>query len=148
MPTPIHTVESSVFSIRHNIEITDCFALRNYTIGIVRGIKHAELCTQGMNSIQVYPYSSTMFELLAKHKIDMLISSKVNGILMAKKMNLTSIKLFSPPLNRFNVYHYLHTKNKDLVPKINKVLLEMTNSGELEKIEKSTIEKIFNTSAP
>ena len=64
VPTPLYYIESSVFTRKYDLKITDCSALSNYSIGIVRGIKHAELCTEGMNNVQVFPYSSIMLKLL------------------------------------------------------------------------------------
>ena len=45
VPTPINYIEPSVFSSKHDFKITDCSSLKNHTIGIVRGVRHAELCT-------------------------------------------------------------------------------------------------------
>ncbi len=51
VPTPINYIEQSVFSKKHEFEVTDCPALQGYQIGIVRGVKHSQLCTQGMENV-------------------------------------------------------------------------------------------------
>lgn len=143
VPTPIYYIEPSVFSRKYDFTVTDCSALNNYTLGIVRGVKHAELCTQGMSNVQIFPYNKVMLELLDADKIDMVIISKISGLLMVKELNIKTIYPLSPPLSRRYVYHYLHEKNKNLVPKINKVLIGMKKSGELAELREKAIEKLF-----
>jgi len=53
VPTPINYIEPSVFSKKHDFEVTDCTTLQGYRIGIVRGVKHSQICTQGMDKVFV-----------------------------------------------------------------------------------------------
>ena len=139
VPTPINYIEPSAFSKKYNFKITGCTALKNYRIGIVRGIKHAELCTKGMKNIQVFTYSTKMMELLDANRFDIAITAKFNGLFLSKKLNMKSIHPLTPPLSRLMVYHYLHKKHKKIASKLDKVLIEMKESGELEMIREKAI---------
>jgi len=143
VPTPINYIEPSVFSKNHNFKITDCANLKDYNIGIVRGVRHAELCTNGMDRVKVFNNSIKMMELLNANRIDIVITARINGLMLSKKMNLKSIHPLSPPLNRMLVYHYVHIKHKDLVTKLDKVIIEMQKSGELEILREKAIQKLF-----
>ena len=143
VPTPVNYIEPSVFSKKYNFKITDCSALKKYNIGIVRGVKHAELCTKGMNNIRVFTYSTKMMKLLDANRVDIAITAKINGLLLSKKMGMKSIHALSPPLSRMMVYHYLHEKHRDLVPKLDKVLIEMKESGELEILRNKAIKRLL-----
>ena len=145
VPTPINYIEPSVFSKNYNFTITDCSALKNYTVGIVRGVRHAELCTKGMDKVQVINYSVKMMELLDADRVDIAITAKINGLVLVKKMGVESIHPLSPPLSRMMVYHYVHEKNKQLVPKIEKVIVEMLLSGELELLREKAIKTLLKT---
>ena len=130
VPTPINYIEPSVFSKNHKFKITNCSALKNYSIGIVRGVKHAELCTKGMDYVHAFSHSTKMMDLLDLGRIDIVITAKINGLLLREEMGMKSIHPLFPPLSRKLVYHYLHEKHKELVTKIDKVFIEMKESGE------------------
>jgi len=143
VPTPINYIEPSVFSKKHNFKITDCAALKNYSVGIVRGVRHAELCTRGMDKVQVINYSVKMMELLDADRVDIAITAKTNGLVLIKKMGVESIHPLYPPLSRMMVYHYVHEKNKELVPEIEKVIIGMQRSGELEILREKGLKTLL-----
>jgi len=143
VPTPINYIEPSVFAKHYNFKITNCAALKKYNVGIVRGVKHAELCTKGMNNVHTFNFSTKMMELLDAKRIDIAITARINGLLLSKKMGMESIQPLSPPLSKKMVYHYVHEKHKSLVSKINKVFIEMKKSGELEMLRKKAIKTLL-----
>jgi len=143
VPTPINYIEPSVFSKKHEIEITDCPALQGYQIGIVRGVKHAQLCTQGMENIFVGDDLTGVMRMLNAGRVDLLITARINGLLMAKELKLDAIKPLSPPLSRFWVYHYLHKSHKELVSRIDDVFKAMQQSGELEALHAKALQKLL-----
>jgi polar amino acid transport system substrate-binding protein len=143
VPTPINYIEPSVFSKRHEFEVTDCAALQGYQIGIVRGVKHSQLCTQGMQNVIAGDDLTAVMRMLNAGRVDLLITARINGLLMAKKLGLDAIKPLSPPLSRFWVYHYLHERHKDLVPTIDNVFKAMQESGDLEALRAQAVKKLL-----
>jgi ABC-type amino acid transport substrate-binding protein len=142
-PTPINYIEPSVFSKKHEFGVTDCAALQGYQIGIVRGVKHSQLCTQGMENVIAGDNLTGVMRMLNAGRVDLLITARINGLLMAKELKLDAIKPLSPPLSRFWVYHYLHKSHKDLVPKIDNVFKAMQESGELEALRAEAVQKLL-----
>jgi len=145
VPTPINYIEPSVFSKKYDFKVTGCSGLKDYSIGIVRGVKHAELCTEGMSNVQVLFDSTKMMELLDVERIDIAITARINGLWLTKKMNMKSVHPLSPPLSRMSVYHYLHKKHKKLVPEIDKIFAEMKENGELETLREKSIETLLKS---
>ncbi len=143
VPTPINYIEPSVFSKKHDFKVTECSDLFGYNIGIVRGVKHAELCTKGFDRVQVLKASTQMMKLLDAERLDIVITAKINGLLLIKKMNMQSIRPLSPPLSRMWVYHYLHEKHKKIVPEIDKIFAEMKESGELQMLREKAIDMLL-----
>ncbi len=143
VPTPINYIEPSVFSKKHNFTVADCTELKDYNISIVRGVKHSELCTEGMKNVFIANNSTEMLKMLDSDMVDILITAKINGLLLAKKMNMKSIYPLIPPLSRRLVYHYLHEKHRELVPKIDKIFLEMKESGELKMLRKRAFDSLL-----
>ena len=143
VPTPINYIEPSVFSKKHKFEVTDCAALQGYQIGIVRGVKHSQLCTQGMQKVFVGDDLTGVMRMLNAGRIDLLITARINGLLMVKELGLDDIKPLSPPLSRLWVYHYLHERHKGLVPTIDAVFKAMQESGELEALRAQAVQKLL-----
>jgi ABC-type amino acid transport substrate-binding protein len=84
-----------------------------------------------------------VLRMLNARRVDLLITARINGLLMAKELGLDAIKSLSPPLNRFWVYHYLHERHKDLVPTINAVFKAMQESGELEALREQAAQQLL-----
>jgi len=145
VPTPINYIEPSVFSRKLNFNVAGCSELKDYHISIVRGVKHSELCTEGMKNVFIANNSSKMMKMLDAGGPDIIITARVNGLLLIKKMNLKSVFPLSPPLSRRLVYHYLHEKHKNIVPKINKIFIEMKKNGELKRLRDNTIKIMFKS---
>ena len=143
VPTPINYIEPSVFSKKHGFEVTDCAALQDYQIGIVRGVKHAQLCTHGMQNVFVGDDLTGVMRMLDAGRIDLLITARINGLLLAKELRLDAIKPLSPPLSRFWVYHYLHERHKELAPTIDAVFKAMQESGELETLREQAVQQLL-----
>lgn len=143
----IQYIQPTVFSKNENILINGWDSLSKYRIGIIRGFLWME---NGVKNIQEVTRVNTIEQLASMvnlDRIDVFISDKLNGMLILKKMKLDKkIKPLSPPVSeKIKLYHYIHKKHKDLIPKIEKVVQEMTKSGELEalsnKFKKEMLEK-------
>lgn len=146
VPTPINFIEPSVFSIR-SYKIKTCSDLRNLRVGIVRGVKHAELCTKGFKKVKILKHSLELIRVLNEREVDVIITAKFNGIVQVKKLGYQKVKALEPPLSKRPLYHYVHKKHKNLIPAINKAIIEMKKSGEIEKIRKATMKTISKLAA-
>ncbi len=143
VPTPVYYIEPSIFTKQQDIFIPNCFSIKNLSVGIVRGVKHSELCTKDLNNVQVFSYPKTMMKMINAEKIDIGILSKNNGIALLKQLNIDSVKPIEPPLQSIPVYHYLHEQHIEVIPKIDRVLAEMTASGEIEQIKRNAFIDLF-----
>jgi len=146
VPTPINYIEPTAFSKRSNFSVSGCSDLKEHRIGIIRGVKHAENCTEGMKKVHIVNNSRLLMQILHKDRVDIVITARINGLLQIKELNLDSIYAMSPPLSREPVYHYLHEKHEALVPKINLVFKEMKENGTLEKLREQFIGKLLEQS--
>lgn len=142
VPTPFYNDNAVAFTKGKNFIINSCDDLKDYSVSIIRGVKYAEICTAGVKNLTISNDNQEMLKLLDLGRIDVVLTTKTNGLIVAKKLKLTSVKPVSPPLKTLVLYHYLHKKNSDLVPKVNKVLQEMTKSGELDNIKKRVLNEL------
>ena len=75
--------------------------MQGYRIGIVRGVKHSQLCTQGMENVFVGDDLTGVLRMLNAGRVDLLITARINGLLMAKKLGLDAIKPFIAAIEPF-----------------------------------------------
>ena len=143
VPTPINYIEPTAFAKNLNLSVSGCADLKPHRIGIVRGVKHAEDCTRGMENVQVVNNSQLLMQILHRDRVDIVITARVNGLHQLKKLNLDGIHALSPPLSREPVYHYLHKKHAALVPKIDGVFKEMQKDGTLERLREQFVGELL-----
>ena len=108
---------------------------------------HSQLCTQGMENVFVGDDLTGVIRMLDAGRIDLLITARINGLLLAKELRLDAIKPLSPPLSRLWVYHYLHERHKDLIPTIDAVFKAMQESGELETLREQAVQQLLQKAA-
>lgn len=126
-------------------------SLRPYRIGLIRGIKFAEMNTIGMNRYLVSRYQS-LFKMLNQGRIDVAVAPRINGLVSIRKHNQSAITALKPALMNFKLFHYLHRKHRAWVPRIESVIRAMHRSGELaairQQVHELLLEKSISKSEP
>ncbi|GEM_PF-371866 len=143
----INVLEAVAFTRSIRFQPQGWDSLRPYRIGLIRGIKFAENNTVGMNRDLVSRYQS-LFKMLDGGRIDVAVAPKINGLISIRKHNHSAINVMEPALMHFKLFHYLHRKNLDWVPKIEAVLHNMHQSGELQKIRQRIHLTLLETPTP
>jgi len=136
VPTSFINAQHVAFSKILNIQIDGFKSLRPYRVGFNRGMKIAEQNMKGFP--RLYPYSKIkqVFLMLNLERIDIVIAERITGLSYVKRLNLEGIKVLNNPLSDVPLFHYLHKKNWDLIPKLDAVFKDMKKEGVLNKIMK------------
>jgi polar amino acid transport system substrate-binding protein len=134
IPTAINHIEATVFAKNIDYLPVGCASLEGKLIGIVRGVIYAELCTEGLNKMAIFPDSVSLMKSLDKNIVDYVVTARFNGLVQLKKLGINSIIALKPALSKKPLFHYLHKKHADLIPKVNSVIIAMAKSGELNLI--------------
>ena len=136
----INYIEPSVFSKKHDFKVKGWGSITDYNVGIVRGVGTSEDGTRGMKQVQAVTTLEQLMLALAAGRVDVAVSDAFSGLAVVKKLGLEDrIKVLTPPLQKNEIYHFLHEKHRDLVPKVEKMLREMQASGELEQLRTQII---------
>ncbi len=143
VPTPFSYADTVVFSKNHNFEVSGWSSLKDYKVGISRGMKYYEIKLQGAKHIEKVNDNIILMQMLNLDRVDIVVTTGLNGIDQINKMGITSIKALSPYLERVPLYHYLHEKHKDLVPKVDQIIKSMLESGELETLREEIIKELL-----
>ncbi|QGY38599.1 transporter substrate-binding domain-containing protein [Pseudodesulfovibrio cashew] len=139
VPVPINSIDSIAYSLETPMRVDGWDSLKNLRIGIMRGIRYAEIATRDMKHVTTRDSYDQLFDLLRRHRLDVVISSRPEGYWpegywQEKRLGDVGIITNEPPVVSFALYHYLHEKNRELVPAITRVLKSMRESGEMEHI--------------
>lgn len=142
VPTPISYIEPTFFARKNLYLGLKCSDLDGKTVGIVRGVKHGEICAHNYQKTEVANTNALML-LLEHERVEIVITDRISGLLELKRLDFHAISALSPPLERKLTYHYLHEKHAALVPLINNILIEMEKNGELANIRQGVIDKLL-----
>jgi polar amino acid transport system substrate-binding protein len=143
IPVPVNYLDGVVFTKKHVFLIEGWESLKPYSIAIRTGTKFAEKGTNGMNVVK-FVSNDKIFDMVSKGKYDVCVSSLLSGLHQIKTKNLLGINVLKPPVVTLKLYHYLHKKNKNLVPGIRDSLLKMQQEGTIVKIREQFVNQMLN----
>jgi ABC-type amino acid transport substrate-binding protein len=143
---PINFIEGTVFTKSVTFDVTGWDSLRDYRIGVIRGIKFAERHTQGMKTYAVGGYER-LFHMLAAGRFQIAISPRFNGLYQIRRLQIAGLKDLSPAVMRFDLFHYLHRSQADLAARLEPVLRAMAASGALATLRRHVITVMLRRAA-
>jgi polar amino acid transport system substrate-binding protein len=142
---PINYIEPSVFTTTLHFDVRGWNSIREYSIGIVRGVGSSEAGTRGMSRVTAATSMDNVIRMLDAGRFDLVVTDLFSGLVAVKKLNLQSrIYPLSPPLQKIYIYHYLHERHRDLAGKVGKVIQDMEASGELARLRETIIRQVLN----
>ena len=115
-------------------------SLRPYKIGYHRGIQAFERGIKGMQTDSA-PTNELMLVKLQRGRTDIALISNVEARELLAKMNDPSLRILQPPIERVQLYHYVHQKNARLVPRLELVLRQMQADGSIAAIRERALVK-------
>ncbi|MDE5441191.1 transporter substrate-binding domain-containing protein [Bradyrhizobium sp. CSA207] len=141
----INYIEPAVFTTKLHFDVAGWNSIRDYSIGIVRGVGSSEAGTRGMARVTATTSLESMVKMLDADRFDVMVTDFFSGLVAVRKLNLQArIHPLSPPLERISIYHYLHQRHRDLVPKVGKVIEQMDASGELARLRETLIKQVLS----
>ena len=147
---PINYIEPSAFTttLRLDVQGLDVHgwdSIRDYSIGIVRGVGSSEAGTRGMSRVTAATSLENMIHMLDAGRFDLMVTDLFSGRVAVRKLNLQSrISALSPPFERIYIYHYLHQRHRDLARRVEGVIQEMNASGELARLRDRLVRQALN----
>ncbi|MCP3465599.1 MULTISPECIES: ABC transporter substrate-binding protein [unclassified Bradyrhizobium] len=143
----INYIQPSAFATKLRFDVAGWDSIKDYSIGIVRGVGSSENGTRGMSRVTATTNLESLIQMLDADRFDLMVTDLFSGLVAVRKLNLQArIYPLSPPLERIDIYHYLHERHRDLVPKVGKVIEEMTASGELARLREQLVRQVLNES--
>ncbi|MES2319873.1 MAG: transporter substrate-binding domain-containing protein [Pseudomonadota bacterium] len=137
---PVNWFDAVVISRTAHFTPAGWSSLRPYTMGYHRGIQAFERGTKGMKRDPA-PTNELMLLKLQNGRTDIALMSDVEALELLAKMNDASLHILSPALERIQLFHYVHRKNAQLVPRLEAVLRQMAADGTIAAIRERALLK-------
>ncbi|MEH6627736.1 MAG: transporter substrate-binding domain-containing protein [Motiliproteus sp.] len=144
VPVPVNIQDAMVITKQTEFAVNGWDSLKPYTVGIRRGIKFSGKGTEGMTPL-IVDSNESLFKILDAGRTNVIVITRVNGLDMLRQLKIPGIRTLEPPIESYPLYHYLHKKNKHLMPKITVALQEMEKKGLIKKIRARFIAERFGS---
>ncbi|WP_457419657.1 substrate-binding periplasmic protein [Roseateles sp. P5_E7] len=107
--------------------------LRHYSVGAIRGMVYAQDLTENHPALTLTQSPPQLFRMLTAGRLDVAICTTLSAQSAMADLGIKELDV-SPDLARFDLYHYLHVRHKDVAPRIADVIRRMRDSGDLEQL--------------
>lgn len=105
-----------------------------YMVGYIKGWKIFEQHLLSTTQVSMAGDSDQLFAMLDKNRIDIALFDRWMGYALAKKMNMTDIRVVEPPLAVREMFIYLHQRHADKIPAITTALRAIKAEGLYTKV--------------
>jgi polar amino acid transport system substrate-binding protein len=144
VPTPLYLNRIAILTTGAEIDpargwgqFSDCrTCIRN-------GYKFLESKVGGENIHVVSSYEK-MIQLLKNDRVDVGLAEFFDILPTLGKVGMGNVRVLCEPMASNPMYHYLHKRHADLVPRIDAVLRDMVAEGRLKAIELHLMQVHFN----
>lgn len=109
-------------------------SLKPYRIAFINGWKMFEANAQGARVVNKVDKSEQLFRMLDEGRVDLVLYTHADGLLLARNLGLTSVAPLSPALKEVDMYLYLHKKHQALVPKLTQAIRDLKADGSYNRI--------------
>ncbi|NOQ62898.1 MAG: transporter substrate-binding domain-containing protein [Methyloprofundus sp.] len=141
IPTSFFQGKTSAFSKNKNIVLKGWQDLKPYRVAILRGHKIAEIKTRGLN-VEAINTPEELFYFLDRGRADIVIFPYIIAPAYLKKLKLNNIYTLSPPLEEASLYHFLHKKHANLVPKVDHIIQQLLKEGFIDNMTQQVLAEI------
>lgn len=125
------------------VDVTTWEDLKKYRVGVILGIRFAEINAPKKNSFYYYSYTK-LTAALNEGKVDIGIYPQSNGIYQTLLFGEKNIIPIKSPLSKFDLYHYVHKKNQHLVKDLAVIFRRFENDDILENIRQKVLDISFD----
>jgi ABC-type amino acid transport substrate-binding protein len=140
----INHIEPTAFTASLQFAVQGWESLRPYVVGIVRGVGSSEAGVAGLPQVERVADLETLIRMMHAGRLDLFVFDRFSGEVMLRRLRLQDeIRPLVPPLQRIEIFHYLHERHRHLVPRLQRVLAQMQADGELARLRAALIGRML-----
>ncbi len=144
VPTSIGPLDACIFFTKQ-IRYTSLEDLGEYVFVYVIGIKSYDPLLKFFKKSHAVVNQAQSFKMIDLGRADLTATGRIGGLYQLKQLGIKGIYPLDPPMKKYHLYHYLHEGHRDLVPRIDQVLQNLSKTGELERLRTQAVENLFNS---
>lgn len=141
IPVAINQTEPIAVIKRADIHIRDWAGLGSYRIGIVRSIVVYEQRTAGMDVTRLENLEQ-LLGMLDRNRLDVVVGDRLDALAALRNPAFSELHPQATPLETIPLYHYLHKRHRDWLPRLKAVLEKMRRSGRIQFIRNDVISRL------
>ena len=129
---PIYSMSiSAIVRSGSNVNIGSWEEIGDRRIGYPRGYKILDIRTRKLDAVKVSsPTAIVKMVKAGRLEVGLLMQSDAEAL--AKKYG--GVSVLEPPIEVVTLYHYLHVRHRRLAPSLEKVLIQLNDSGRSKEI--------------
>lgn len=137
VPESVFEVRFSAFAINQDVRVEKWDDLKPYAVGTVTGWK---ILVNNIGLVQPREYfvlenAQAMFRMLDMGRLEVAALGYLSGMKVLHELGLGGVvHAVEPPLATRKLYLMLNRKHVDLVPQLNRILLELKADGTVDRI--------------
>lgn len=108
-----------------------------YHVGFVNGWKLFEPIVEGARSVTRVETTEALFELLARDRLDLAFSARIDGLLMGRRLGMRAVCVVPPPVAEVAMYLFLNERHADIVGPVSEVLAAFYETGAMAVIRRA-----------
>ena len=139
---PVNYLQGSAFATNAAFPVNGWYSLKPYRIGIVKGILFAQQGTEGMDVKAADSYQD-LFLLLDRAEVDVIVVTRIKGLVAIRDQKVKGMKELEGLLEQMFLYHYVHKKNKALVPGLEKAFKQMLIDGTIRRLRDEALKNLL-----
>lgn len=108
--------------------------LKPYHVGLINGWKIVEANTTGVRTRTGVKNEEALFTLLEKGRVEVVVIDLYTGQEAVRSLGYQGVRALSPPLERRDMYIYLHRRHLGLAPRLAEALRAMKRDGTYQRL--------------
>ena len=133
IPVSHVTAEQMAFATDASLKIDGWQSLEPYRLVFHRGYKVAEKNTVGMDR-HLTGDGVNALKMVEKGRKDIAIANRFSGAKIIADHGLKNVVMLVLAVQRDPLYHYVHSKHRDLIDDVTRILRSMEERGEFARI--------------
>lgn len=123
-------LNGAAYTLHAEIGNYDESLLRKYRVGYVLGVKWPQAVLDGREAITAPNYAA-LFEMLLDGRIDLALATEASAdsVFNELQSRAKNIRRLLPSVFSAPIYHYVHKKNAEIVPRLEQAIKEINEEG-------------------
>ncbi|MDA7816805.1 transporter substrate-binding domain-containing protein [Sulfurimonas sp.] len=136
VPVQVHSLDLVLISNK-KLNFKDLSDLKNYNVGVIRGMKIAEktVAKHSPKSVTAGTNHDQIMMMLESGRIDVVVAAKIEFYLNLENSKSDTLYLHKKTILSLPLYPQLHKKNKAYIAKLRDALQSMHDDGTYKEIQ-------------